>query len=334
MKKQILSVVLTITMALSLTVPALAYETPDFADVPAEHWAYSSIMEMADQGVIKGTGAGQFSPTDKLTAEMFVVLVGRVVFPDVEAEGADWSGPYVAEAKSQDLLAGTTITDATLKSEISRYDMAVILAKSVGLLKVEAAKADSSKVSDYGDIPTRYVDAVLLAYGSGLIQGDQMGNFNGSNSMTRAEAAVVMARLRGLKAQTTTVTTKPETPVETVSELYVPQTSNTKTFTVYGYVDDKNCDVATISGVQIGFFFKDGRMLGQTTTDADGKWSLEVTVDAEDYQYSNDVYYVALLAPVEYNGYRYTKFSGGLNNLMQMDFLKGWRAHLSGWIGQ
>lgn len=198
MKRKILSLMLAAVMALGLAVPAMAYSTPDFSDVPSNHWAYESVMKMADAGVIKGTGAGIFSPEMKLSAEMFVVLVGRVVFPDVKAEEADWSGPYVTEAKAKGLLEGTNITDSNLKGDISRYDMAVILAKCVDLLKVSATKADSSKVADYGEVPAKYIDAVLMAYGSGLIRGDQSGSFNGANSMTRQEAATVMDRLLGL----------------------------------------------------------------------------------------------------------------------------------------
>lgn len=233
MKKRLLSLALAATMAMGFTVPAMAYTTPDFSDVPSNHWAYAAIMEMADAGVIKGMGNGLFAPEDKLTAEMFVVLVGRVVLPDVKAEGSDWSGPYVAEAKNKGLLTGTNVNDATLKGEISRYDMAVILSKSVDLLKLEVTKADSSKVTDYGEVPIKYADAVLTVYGSGLIRGDQNGNFNGQNSMNRQEAATVMSRLTALAPSSTTpggsitdpgetpppsTTTEPEKPVTAEAE--------------------------------------------------------------------------------------------------------------------
>lgn len=223
MKKRLLSFALAAIMALGLAVPAMAYTTPDFSDVPQNHWAYDSVMKMADAGVIKGTGAGMFSPDMKLSAEMFIVLVGRVVFPDVKAEGADWSGPYVTEAKAKGLLEGTNITDSNLKGDISRYDMAVILAKCVDLLKVSATKADSSKVTDYGEVPAKYIDAVLMAYGSGLIRGDQSGSFNGANSMTRQEAATVMDRLLALTSGGSTVTpgTDPEKPTDAAYTLAV-----------------------------------------------------------------------------------------------------------------
>lgn len=198
MKKRLLTLALAAIMALGLAVPAMAYTTSDFTDVPQNHWAYDSVMKMADAGVIKGTGGGMFSPDMKLSAEMFIVLVGRVVFSDLKAEGSDWSGPYVYAAKMRGMLDGTVVTDETLVGEISRYDMAVILAKAAEILDLKADKANSSKVTDYTDIPSQYTDAVLWVYGAGLIKGDQAGNFNGSNSMTRQEAATVIDRLLAL----------------------------------------------------------------------------------------------------------------------------------------
>lgn len=249
MKRKILSLMLAAVMALGLVVPALAYETPDFTDVPAGNWAYDSVMRMADRGIVKGTGNKMFSPNGIATAEQFLTLVGRVVFPEIKAGGSDWSGPYVAEAKDKGLLVGTNVTDTNLKGEISRYDMAVVLAKAVELLKVSATKADSSKVTDYGEIPTKYVDAVLTAYGSGLITGDENHNFNGQKSMRRNELATVMDRLLKLSGETSQgdaptkpePTDPPEAPVEKKMVTYTFRGYLRKTDHVIGRpVDDKH----------------------------------------------------------------------------------------------
>ncbi len=66
-------------------------------------------------------------------------------------------------------------------------------------------------MTDYLDIPTRYADAVLAVYGTGLIQGDQNGSFNGQNSMTRQEVATVMDRLTTLQKKTSEGGTTGET---------------------------------------------------------------------------------------------------------------------------
>lgn len=127
MQKRVLAMLLAVILTLGAAIPALANEASDFSDVPANHWAYVPIMEMAEQGVMKGVGGDRFDPNGELTAEMFLTLIGRVIFPDVEAGGADWSGPYVDKAKEEGLLERTAVTDETLKNGITRYDVAQIL---------------------------------------------------------------------------------------------------------------------------------------------------------------------------------------------------------------
>lgn len=250
MKRKILALALALTLCLGLVPAGLAYDTPDFSDVPSTHWAYGAVMRMADKGVLNGVGEGKFNPDGKVTAEQFITLVGRAVFPDIKVEGKDWSGPYISEAKAKGMLEGTNVTDEAIKNAISRYDMAVILAKAVEILKVSATKADSSKVNDYGEVPTKYVDAVLTAYGSGLITGDDNHNFNGGNTMRRSEAATVMDRVVSLKASgstnpggTTTEPTKDDEKKQTTEEYLASNQDNLVTYTVDGYFQKTDHDI-------------------------------------------------------------------------------------------
>ncbi len=308
MRKRMLSLALALVLAVSLAVPAFAFTTPDFTDLPSDNWAYESVMRMADAGVIKGTGGGAFSPEMKVSVAQFLTLVGRVVFPDVKAEGEDWYGPYISAAQEGGLLTETQVDTSKPEAEISRYDMAVILRGAAKKLGKSETLAQQSQVADYGLVPTMYADAVLAVYGMGLIQGDQNGNFNGTNTMMRNETATVMDRLIALKnsSDPSGTTTEPEKPSEPEApEMYIPKTNNTKTLTVHGFVRGIGGIEVKMAGSQLALFYKDGRMLAQTVTDTEGKWSMEFTVDASDYRYSRSDYYVGLLAPFEYDGWQY-----------------------------
>lgn len=228
MKKRVLAMLLAAILTLGSAAPALAYETSDFSDVPASHWAYAPIMEMAEQGVMKGVGGDRFDPNGRLTAEMFLTLIGRAVFPDVEADGADWSGPYVAKAKEEGLLKDTAVTDETLKNEITRYDVAEILRSAVHHTQIKATiwtfggstrerleeetedkreladriiiEDDVTKQMPDGDsIPEEHKGAVRTVYAAGLMTGDQGGSFNGGSTLTRMEAAVILQRFLALR---------------------------------------------------------------------------------------------------------------------------------------
>lgn len=184
---------------------AHTYATPDFSDVPVGNWAYGSIMKMADAGVIKGTGNGTFSPEEKVSAAMFLTLIGRVAYEeDVQATTTaedNWYSAYVQTAQHKGLLSGTNISDADVEGEVTRYDMAAVIYAAGKILGMQDTVVDASQITDYGDIPNKYIVAVGQVYAQGLIKGDGRGNFNGANTMRRDETVVVMARLLEAKAE-------------------------------------------------------------------------------------------------------------------------------------
>lgn len=200
MKRRIGVLLTALALTVSAAAPAQAYTIKDFSDVPTSHWAYTAVMEMADQKVVNGMGKGQFGPEVKVSAAMFLTLVGRIAFPNMTVTGSDWSGPYVTAAQNSGWLEGTTIDTANLGADITRYDMAVVLAAAGRQLGLPETRAEVYKIKDYAAIPIGYTSAVERVYGQGLITGDGAGNFNGTATMSRAEAAMVLWRLKGLLA--------------------------------------------------------------------------------------------------------------------------------------
>lgn len=311
---------LSLVVSIAATGGAMAYTTPDFSDVPASHWAYTPVMAMADAGIIKGTGDGQFSPTEKLSAAMFLTLVGRGLYNDeVTTEGAaSWYAPYVAAAQDKGLLDGTAITDDQISAEISRYDMAVVLLHAAQGMGVQEQTADTAKIADYGDIPTKYAASVAQVYALGLITGDEAGRFNGTATMTRAEAATVIARLLDLQANQNTE--KPAEPTEPET----PRTGETITFNLWGQV---RSDIGLMGGFAVRFYYKDGRLLGETTSNSDGTYSMDITVDKADYNYYQDLYYIEAYGVVDGKHYLTAEPQFRVRSLnTQLGFTFGWEA--------
>lgn len=311
-KKSIFALFLTVTMAVQLTSGAMAYTTPDFTDVAPDSWAYESVMRMADAGIIKGTGATTFSPDMKLSAAMFLTLVGRVAYPgDVTAGGAaSWYAPWVEAAKAKGLLEGTTVIDAAIEGEITRYDMAVILAHTAKTLGAQEQTVDTAKITDWGDIPNKYSYAVGQTYALGLIRGDNAGRFNGTLTMTRAEAATVIARLVDLVADLATQSpAEPEKPEETTPP--VELTGETKTFTIKGgaeYQSQKDFTWKGAEGATIILYYKDGTELGRVVSGSNGDFAMEVTVDMAYYSYADECYYTQATF-IDDDGYKYSNIS-------------------------
>ena len=304
MKRKILSLALAVVMALGIVTPAIA-AGPTFSDVPESHWAYADVEAAAAQGLMNGTGNGMFSPDLKVSVSQFLTLVGRVVFPDTKVTESDsWYGPYVAAAQTNGLLEGTQVDVNNVEAEITRYDMAVILRAAAKKLGVAEKAAQPSQVTDYGVIPNMYTEAVLAVYGMGLIKGDGNGNFNGNNTMMRSEVVTVVVRLakapeEQAKAEKEEAERKKKEQEEAVAA------NRTGEYITVNFYGDTFLDIPNAT---VGLYFKDGRLLGQTVSDENGKWSMDITMDKADYSKTEDWYYAALIGTVTHTifGVEYT----------------------------
>ena len=191
-----LSIALAVTM-LSTTAFAASVK---FTDVPSSHWAHASISEMADKGVVSGIGNNLFAPSQQLSNAEFITMLVRQFYSDkLGTEGSTWYAPFLAGAKSANILTGTNVgsNESLATSTINRYDMAQLM---YNVLKAEGVSttplSDTSKVADWASVPAAYQDAVSVCYNMGMLTGvDSKGTFNGTGVMDRAQAAVVMSRL-------------------------------------------------------------------------------------------------------------------------------------------
>lgn len=191
-----LSIALAVTM-LSTTAFAASVK---FSDVPSNHWASSSISKMADKGIMSGIGNNLFAPSQQLSNAEFITMLVRQFYSDkLGTEGSTWYAPFMAGAKSANILTGTNVgsNESLATSTINRYDMAQLM---YNVLKAEGINttplSDTSKVADWASVPSTYQDAVSVCYNMGMLSGvDSKGTFNGTGNMDRAQAAVVMDRL-------------------------------------------------------------------------------------------------------------------------------------------
>lgn len=223
--KGLLSAVLAVAVMCASLVSVSA---KSFKDVDAEKyaWCASEISTMADDGIISGYTDGSFKPENTVTKLEALALVARVL-----GSRDDVNAPLVEKAKEiyaekiedYDLSFGTDeicyllLKGIIFESELNdyldsanegmkRYEIAVLLTKAMG---AEAeVKEKVTAVLDYSDtlqIPSnarKYVEYVTQV---GLMQGmDKEANtFVPLNDVTRAQAALVLYKLRDLTGYTT-----------------------------------------------------------------------------------------------------------------------------------
>lgn len=208
--RKIIQRALAVLTSVGLTTgAAAAASAPVFTDVPEDNWAYPFVSEAAEKGWVSGVGDGLFAPDSEVTyAELSTMLV-RAFFPEElseheAAEGSPWYTATCASADALDLYVGVDIrtqhtNEAMVTKPVTRYEMAQILYNTLRAAEAQLTPdlaAAQATTADWDSVPGRYQAAVAAVKAAGIIAGiDDSGTFNGTATMSRAQAATVMVKM-------------------------------------------------------------------------------------------------------------------------------------------
>ena len=174
-----------------------------FEDVKASAaWAGEAVAALYEKGVINGKTETEFAPNDPITREEFTTLVVNMCglqtgvvqgsFTDVPADA--WYAPYVAAAYENGLVSGIDAERFGTGLNITRQDMAVIIARAISAGEGSVDRfADSAEIADYAK------DAVGYLAANGVINGKEDQRFCPADYATRAEAAQMIYKAMQLK---------------------------------------------------------------------------------------------------------------------------------------
>lgn len=213
--RRIFSRFLLLTLVLSLVAPGLtpigprvaATETPagsgvdprfpqvqplfstTFSDLKDTDWYYSSMKLCYETGLMTGTDSGA-EPTRILSQTEAIALAARVAATlrnenISEAKvGETWWDPYYSHLLEQNLVEDFSLSGG----DATRQQFLDLLYLSV--------KELFTKVNEITLLPDTTDEKVLEFYNSGILTGkDAYGTFDGSGSLSRAEAAAMLARI-------------------------------------------------------------------------------------------------------------------------------------------
>ena len=181
-----------------------------FSDVPAAHWAYPYVTEMAALGAVSGDGNGQFAPDRSVSTAEFSVMLSNLFFADELAArqggGNYWWQSYVSVLTDVGVLDGTAAqasggARSVVEAPMTRYDMAQVMynlltAKGAAMPGAAELRSAAGRIADYSAIPETYADAVTAMYAMGCLSGvDSAGTFGGNSPMSRAAACVALCSL-------------------------------------------------------------------------------------------------------------------------------------------
>ena len=224
--KRLGSLALTLALTLSLTVPAHA---ATFSDVET-HWAKDYIAKMANRGYAKGYDDGTFKPDGKMTAAETLLFCARATGLDsatqeeISKARADemestlpgsmtsWAGKEMAVAIETGVLSISelealaqidpkTVTEKNpkgrtyLEQTITRENLCMYLVRAMQLEPLaKSLSTYTLSFEDKASISPALQPYVYVLNNFGIVQGNELGNFNPQGAVTRAEMTTMLCR--------------------------------------------------------------------------------------------------------------------------------------------
>lgn len=203
-----------------------SYRVGTFNDVPADAWYAEGVSAAYELGLMKGSGAGAFSPKGNVTVAEAVAMAARLHRrysngKDDFAQGAPWYQVYVDYALANGILSGDDFPGG-YGANITRAQMAHLFAAALPEKELTAVNAVSSLPDVNASTP--YSEDIFLLYRAGVLTGnDEKGTFTPNAPITRSQVATIIARMALPSLRKTTGAIR---PLGVVRELVKPQAAD------------------------------------------------------------------------------------------------------------
>lgn len=211
----ILTALIAVLTVCCLVLPACALRTQDasFPDVNPDKWYYDNLNLLYKFEIIDGRTDGLFHPDDPLKRSEFIKMLATYegMYTATASKGIHWSESYwniLNEAgvlETQSMVGGSIrinqlfpLEKTALEQPITRNEMSLLINNMLYNVfcenTVKVANA-AGLITDYASLDPGYRNPIEQAYGKGILTGYTDGSFQGDRTLTRAEAATVIARL-------------------------------------------------------------------------------------------------------------------------------------------
>ncbi|MCF2944658.1 S-layer homology domain-containing protein [Paenibacillus tarimensis] len=180
--------------------PSIPVQPPvNFTDITG-HWASSAISRAAQLGIVNGYSDGSFRPNQSTTRAEFVVMAARAFNWETDASTKkfkdagkvpDWAAAAVSAAVEKGLISGYPDGTFRPKNELTREELAVIMAK---LLKLNTKQEGSLNFRDADHINQWAKPYVAAMVEAGLMNGVGNSKFAPDQPATRAEVIAMLVK--------------------------------------------------------------------------------------------------------------------------------------------
>lgn len=179
--------------------------TKNFSDV-SPHWAEDYIKFVTQRELFLGVETNRFGPEEGMTRAMFATVIGRLYersygmiedatvnpFDDVSYD--EWYGKYIKWASDNGIVNGTGNGLFSPDREISREEMSVLVYRFADFLDMlpEGIEGEQLRYVDSNDISSWAVVSAKYMSKTGIISGNQYGEFSPQKTATRAEVSKII----------------------------------------------------------------------------------------------------------------------------------------------
>ncbi|WEA38041.1 S-layer homology domain-containing protein [Lysinibacillus fusiformis] len=198
----------------SANVQAAPVTKTTFKDVPKSHWAYESIKQVAEKGLVTGYEDGTYKPAAQVTRAEFATFLARVFDSNERATVSlnDISDTHWAnEAIQEGLALGFIKLEDYSKNKfepnkpMTRGEMSRWLANGLAHANADYGKAIEEMANSSltlipipefygGGVNKKDLPYIGVALGTGLLSGYEDFTFKPNGNTTRAEVATILIR--------------------------------------------------------------------------------------------------------------------------------------------
>ncbi len=161
------------------------------------HWAKDIIARLIEADIVTGCPDGTFKPDKPITRAEFTVMLVKALKLQAKPgntytdTASHWAKDSIATASAYGIIAGLGQNTFGPDNPITREQAAVIISRSA---KPEDS-AGALKFTDIDQISPWARSGITAAVKAGFITGYPDGTLQPKKSITRAEAAVILAKL-------------------------------------------------------------------------------------------------------------------------------------------
>ncbi len=177
-----------------------------FTDVQPSDWFYSAVKSVYEAGLISGVSDSEFAPDMTLTRGMLATILGRMdgapttgtsSFSDVNAN--EYYAPYIAWGTEIGILNGIGDNKFAPDDEVTREQTAAMLWRYEQYKGHDVSIGDNTNILSYKDaaeVSEYALPALQWACGAGVVNGYPDGTLAPKASITRAEFAAVINKIK------------------------------------------------------------------------------------------------------------------------------------------